>query len=611
MPKRLTSLLALGSLVTTSCVIGATPAWAGSGSGPAAPVRVRLDAPDTPNLAGPGQLAVTVFSTPELDATGLDPASVRLGRGDGGDPGRGVDVARWVGGAVLTGVTDVDSDGRDDLRLYFDKEALRAGGHLGATSTELAISGRLRDGRPVGGSDAVAPQVVLEVKFSEASVVRGADGNLRSDRGRDLTGVRAVLNRYDAVELAPLLPEQSGAQLARLTSMAASRSGRPAPDMASWYHLTLPAGADPAAVLKDLHALPEVAWAYPAPEPAPPPAAPATPDFTSMQGYQRPAPQGVDADFARQDPRARGAGVRIVDLEYDWNPFHEDLQLDWSSDLGGTQYPRNTSFADEHGTAVFGELVAEENAYGVTGGVPDASMFGISPMQRQSSGQASYRPAAAMTYVGQFLSPGDAVLIEQQTVGPNGGTRYVPAEWTQSVFDATRLLTQLGVVVVATGGNGGENLDAPEFQGRFDRTVRDSGAIVVGAGSSTNRSRLNFSVYGSRVDVQGWGQNITTTGSNGNLQGGTSAANRDIRYTRSFGGTSGAGPIVTGAVVAVQSYLKATGRPVWTAAQLSSLLKSTGTPQGGDVGQRIGPLPDIRAALQSVGSAAPTTAGTR
>jgi subtilisin family serine protease len=111
---------------------------------------------------------------------------------------------------------------------------------------------------------------------------------------------------------------------------------------------------------------------------------------------------------------------------------------------------------------------------------------------------------------------------------------------------------------------------------------------------------LSFSVYGSRVDLQGWGQNITTTGSNGNLQGGTAPANINIRYTRSFGGTSGAGPIVTGAVVAIQSYLKATGRAVRTAKQVGDLLKSTGTPQGGDVSQRIGPLPNLDAALAAV-----------
>ncbi|WP_159079246.1 S8 family serine peptidase [Plantactinospora sp. BC1] len=602
MSRRLTALL-VGALVVSGQGVGT---GAHADGPPAGTVDLPMVAPEAPNLAGQGQLAVTLVSTATVDASRIDPGTVRLGPVGSVDNG-GATVARWVGGGFLSTVTDVNADGRPDLRLFFDKEVLRSTGQLGAASTALTVTGRLPDGRPVRGSDGVAPAVVLEVKFAETAAVRGTDRALRSERGRDLAPVRTVLDRHRAVELSPLLPAQTLTRLAGAAATARARSGRAVPDMASWYHLTLPAGADVSAALRDLRALPDVAYAYPAPEPAPPPA---TPDFTSMQGYQRPAPQGVDADHARQDPRARGAGIRIVDLEYDWNPFHEDLQLDWSSDLGGTQFPRNTSFADEHGTAVFGELVARENGYGVTGGVPDAEMFGISPMQRLSSGQTSYRPAAALSHLAQFLRPGDAVLIEQQTSGPNGGTRYVPAEWVQSVFDATVLLTRLGAVVVATGGNGGENLDAPEFQGRFDRSVRDSGAIMVGAGSSTNRSRLNFSVYGSRLDLQGWGQNITTTGSNGNLQGGTSPANRDIRYTRSFGGTSGAGPIVTGAVVAIQSYLKATGRPVLTATAVSSLLKSTGTPQGGDTTQRIGPLPDLRAALGAVpvSRAASTTA---
>ncbi|KXK61193.1 hypothetical protein AWW66_14890 [Micromonospora rosaria] len=244
----------------------------------------------------------------------------------------------------------------------------------------------------------------------------------------------------------------------------------------------------------------------------------------------------------------------------------------------------------------------------MTGGVPDATMYGISPVRRVSPTRTTWSPAEAMVYASRFLDPGDALLIEQQTVGPNGGTRYVPIEWMQSAFEATVLLTQLGVTVVATGGNGGENLDGPEFLGRFDRTVRDSGAIIVGAGSSTTRERLGFSVHGSRVDLQGWGQNITTTGSNGNLQGGTDPANLDVRYTRSFGGTSGAGPIVTSAVVAVQSYLKATGQGVWSAARIADLLKGTGTPQGGDASQHIGPLPDLRAALRRIEVDAPSSA---
>ena len=41
------------------------------------------------------------------------------------------------------------------------------------------------------------------------------------------------------------------------------------------------------------------------------------------------------------------------------------------------------------------------------------------------------------------------------------------------------------------------------MMGRFDRAVRDSGAIVVGAGDATTRTALTFSSYGNRVDLQG------------------------------------------------------------------------------------------------------------
>jgi serine protease len=595
-PRRSMSVLVLAAVVASGVAVGAE----GAGAAPTRVAAVPVDAPDALNLAGPGQVPLTIFSTDTVDARQIVPDTLRLGVTTGVDGG-GVGVARWADGRPLVTVTDANADGRADLRVFFDKRAMRGSGVLTAATTALVVSGQLPDARPVAGSDAVTPGVVLELKFREELAVRGSGATLRSARGADLTAARAVLRRHRAVRLEPLLAEPTLATLTLAATTARQLSGRPVPDMASWYHLTLPAGADVDQAMADLTASPAVASVYPAPEPAPPPA---TPDFTAMQGYQRPAPQGVDADHARRDPRSRGAGMRIVDLEYDWNPFHEDIQLTWATDLGGSQFPRYTGFADEHGTAVFGELVARDNGYGVTGGVPDAAMFGISPVQRLSNGGTSYRPAASMSHLATLLTRGDTVLIEQQAVGPNGGTRYVPLEWIQSVFDATVLLNQLGVVVVATGGNGGENLDRPEFQGRFNRSVRDSGAIIVGAGSSTTHARLSFSVYGSRVDLQGWGQNITTTGSNGNLFGGTSPANRNIRYTRSFGGTSGAGPIVTGAVVAIQSYLKAAGRPLWTARQLSDLLKTTGTPQGGDTSQRIGPLPNLRAALTAVGPAA-------
>ena len=70
------------------------------------------------------------------------------------------------------------------------------------------------------------------------------------------------------------------------------------------------------------------------------------------------------------------------------------------------------------------------------------------------------------------------------------------------------------------------------------------------------------------------------------------------RYTRSFSGTSGAGPIVANAIAAVQSYLKATGQPRLHSAQMSDLLRRTGTPQTGT--RLVGPLPNLAAALKDI-----------
>ena len=251
-------------------------------------------------------------------------------------------------------------------------------------------------------------------------------------------------------------------------------------------------------------------------------------------------------------------------------------------------------------------MVGKDNGYGVTGGVPDASMHGISPTMRRAAGNGtSYNTAAALTYVGAVP------LARRRRAGraadgrARGGTAYVPIEWTQANFDAIKMLSSLGIIVMETGGNGGQDLDGANMLGRFDRAVRDSGAIIGGAGSSTNLSALSFSSYGTRVDLQGWGQNITTTGSGGNLFGGTAPEMLTRRYTRSFSGTSGAGPIVVSAIVAVQSYLKATGQGVYTSAQMRDLLRRTGTPQTGT--RLVGPLPNVEAALKEVEVDAPTT----
>ncbi|MDA0180623.1 S8 family serine peptidase [Solirubrobacter phytolaccae] len=498
---------------------------------------------DPINLAAPGLVGVTV-TDPGASIAGIEPERTGLHEGE--------------------------------VIAHYDKQKLMRAGVLHASTTRLVASD--------GSVEPVEPNVVLEVKLaprSSASKVRSVAG---------------------AGDLEPLVV---GVDLDALATKAKARTGEAIPDMAAWHQLTLPAGTDADAAIAELLASGQVTDAYVAPDAAPPPQqTEPTPDFTAMQGYLGPAPTGIDSAFSLKDPRTRGTGVTIADLEYYWTASHEDLQLDpIATDLGKTTYVQYPNFADEHGTAVFGEMVAKDNGFGVTGGVPDATMRGISP-QRNNNGRLQYSVSGALTYVAQFLKPGDVVLVEQQTVGPAGGTAYVPVEWNQANFDAIKTLSNLGIVVMETGGNGGQDLDGANMLGRFDRAVRDSGAIIGGAGSSTNRSALTFSSHGARVDLQGWGQNITTTGSGGNLFGGTAPEMLNRRYTRSFSGTSGAGPIVVNAIVAVQSYLKATGQAPYTSAQLRDLLRRTGTPQTGT--RLVGPLPNVAAALKDIEVDAPT-----
>jgi len=157
------------------------------------------------------------------------------------------------------------------------------------------------------------------------------------------------------------------------------------------------------------------------------------------------------------------------------------------------------------------------------------------------------------------------------------------------------------VIVVEAAGNGSMNLDSPIYGGLFNRNVRDSGAILVGAGTAGNRVPECWSNYGSRVDVQGWGDSVTTLGYGDFAMLGGS----DDRqwYTANFSGTSSASPIVTGAAASIQGMRKARGMANLDSCQMRRLLSQTGTAQASS-SRNIGPLPNLRTAFDSHGSAA-------
>jgi len=349
---------------------------------------------------------------------------------------------------------------------------------------------------------------------------------------------------------------------------------------------------------RELRTHPLVENVYLAPLPAPPPedTPPETPDFTGEQAYLDAAPGGFGIGLSETWPAVDGRHVRIADVEYSWSKSHEDLLgietevvYGWDSD--------NYAF---HGNSVLGQLGAADNGYGVVGMVPGAELVVASPYTEDFE----YNPAAAIDGAAAVLEAGDVLLIELQAYVL--GT-YGPVEEDPAVFDTISLAVARGIVVVEPSGNGALDLDDPELEGWFDRDLQDSGAIMVGGGASPLSGLeprswyLNGSSHGSRIDVQGWYDSIATTTDSSDsttwadlfLGGGDPAQ----AYTESFGGTSGAAPMVAAVAAAANSVaIELWGHP-WDPWDLRAAMVSTGTPQAPDDQVHIGPQPDLRRLL--------------
>ncbi len=475
------------------------------------------------------------------------------------------------------------------------------------------------------GRETIAAPAELVVVMNAGVELRVAPAGLSSASGADVASLARVLE----VEKAALLPlfGLSKDRLRAGVAPGAADGGDLASDLAAYYRVdAAPARLDTLAA--QLRAQPTVRAAYVKP-PAEVPMrlgvavlplqaeAPAsTPDFVARQGYLDVAPGGIDARYAWGRAGGRGTDVRIIDIEGAWRFSHEDLKQNQGGVVGGVA--ANDLAWVNHGTAVVGVFGADGNAFGVTGICPDADVRAISIFGLSGS-------AAAIRMAADLLQPGDIILLELHRPGPrfNFATRpdqagYIAIEWWPDDYDAIRYAIARGVIVVEAAGNGGENLDDPIYnqaapgfpagwRNPFARGVRDSGAILVGAGApppgthgadhGPDRSRLDFSNYGSAIDAQGWGVQVTTCGY-GDLQGGS---NEDLWYTDQFNGTSSASPVVVGALGCVQGVLRARSIAPLTPQTARNLLRATGSPQqdapGRPASQRIGNRPDVRAMI--------------
>lgn len=457
-------------------------------------------------------------------------------------------------------------------------------------------------------SFAFEPQL-MEVTFVQGSQVRLRGGNLVDFSGSGaLAGVNAILDTIPGYFWAPF-SEVPESELDNLAAQAELNGGAPVYNLNNAYRLHLPPGYDIWALSAQLDSLPGVSYAEPVPlAQAPPSLQEAIGSFVDQQGYLAVAPEGIDAQFAWTKPGGTGKKVTLCDVEYGWTATHPDLTKAPNTQIS----PMPDSFYPDHGTCVLGELVSDSNTFGTTGICYDATlMLAAAQYQGSMDDKSSYNAAGAIALATSKLSPGDVLLLELQWY--YGPTTPIPIEWWGSniggrkgptkqtanpVYEAIQLAVKNGINVVEAGGNGNENTD--------DLTWLDkpSGGTIVGAGGTGDRQKIGLSSYGKgHFHLQGWGSGVVTTGG---WPAGTYDLydDGDTTYTKSFGGTSGASPMVAGAMVSCMGFWKANGlKPAdLPPTLLRQVLIDTGSPQQGDPDstQYIGPQPNLKAALDKL-----------
>ena len=355
-----------------------------------------------------------------------------------------------------------------------------------------------------------------------------------------------------------------------------------------------------------------------------------TKDFSDRQVYLKDVVEGgigVNCAWAKQG--GRGANVNIIDVEGAWQFSHEDLLQNMFGLISGGGVPTYDSGWRNHGTAVLGVVGGDVNTFGVTGICPEASVRTTSVFGNANGDPvANWSAAAAIRLAADSLRPGDIILIEHHLPGPVADFRpndaqfgYIPIEWWPCNLAAILYATTRGIIVVEAAGNGRQNLDDPVYSiapsaphGPFPDWWRNpfadgsinSGAIVVGAGfpplqvhgiyDEADRSRVEASNFGSRVDTQAWGDNVVTCGYGGLIE---NVSDEDRWYTSRFNGTSSAAAMIAGAVGCLQGIMRARGTPL-DPVTLRTLLRNENLnspqadgPFGHAADVHIGPRPNL------------------
>lgn len=422
------------------------------------------------------------------------------------------------------------------------------------------------------------------VKFSDdlgLPYVDGVERFLDGPLGFAWQAIAAIL----PVTISRAFTVDSPERIAGLLDTARTWSGEDVPNLLSYFTVECPDLAVAETVTNALAAAPGVESVYVEAEPEDAAVNPTSDTFFVEQRHLFGPPEGIDAVTAWREAGADGSGVLIYDVEFNWKTSHVDF-TGKNIPIIGTPKP---GASQDHGTMVLGVLIAQDDGFGCVGIAPRADVRAVSahPDLRNA-----ILAAVLDDSVGYHTT---VVLLEQQLrkkflvdTTTTQEEKLLPVEAEDALAAAIEVVVKTGQTVIEAAGNDGVDLDRVNLGGRFvfDRVVRDTGAIMVGAGSRARR-RLGFSNFGTRVDCFAHGELVRTT----------SVTNGQDSFVPTFNGTSSASAIVAGAAASLQGIaIERTGFAL-TPRRLREIMSNPNVnTQSDPPGDFIGVMPNLASA---------------
>ncbi len=258
---------------------------------------------------------------------------------------------------------------------------------------------------------------------------------------------------------------------------------------------------------------------------------------------------GIDVNITNVWDTYRGAGIHIGIVDDGLQNTHTDLWQNVNTALGwdynendANPYPNIAD--DYHGTACAGVAAGRgNNGRGISGAAPQATLVGY----RLIAGAADDAMEASAMATNNHV-----VFLKSNSWGPydDGARLEGPGPLTRAAISHAIANGRdgRGTLFVWAGGNGFQNYDDSNYDGYANSIYTIAVAALTDQGEQSWYSEPGANLIVTAPSSGGATDIITTDlmGNSGYNKSGSSGELSDRNYTKSFGGTSSATPLVSG-----------------------------------------------------------------